>query len=175
VVGIFSRTDAPTVTTGDPTPTTSVAAAPICRLVDVCPLPASPRRLEVHHLPDGFGRLDEPTPSANGQPGAVLGVPPDSLNRSKPIAAIELQVVRRAGVNLGPDPMRAQPVETAIGGRRATLFPADGPNASGAVACCGDPTNTLWVDLTDDLLLSARGNGVTDDELRAVVESVELR
>jgi hypothetical protein len=174
-VGILSRTAAPTVTTGDDTPTATVPVLSGCRLVDDCPLPPSPRQLDVHHLPERFVRFDRADLSANGQPGAVLGVPPGSLGEGSSAAAIALQVVRRAGVNLDPDPMRAQPVPTTIGGRRATLFPAEGTNAYGTNSGSSAGTNTLWVDLTDDLLLSARGTGVSDNELRAVVESVAVR
>jgi hypothetical protein len=175
-VGIFSRTAAPTVTTGDDTPTTTVPATPICRLVDVCPLPVSPRRLDVHDLPDGFVRVDASGPVTNGQPGAVFEVPRDPQDKLwTSRSSITLQVVRRSAVNLDADPVRLPPVDTTIGGRRATLFPANDPLDTSAHYVSPEVTNTLWVDLTADLLLSARGTGVSDGELRAVVESVALR
>jgi hypothetical protein len=179
-VGIFSRTAAPTVTTGDDTPTTTVAAAPVpsgCRLVGDCLLPTSPRLLEVDELPDGFERVDATGPSVDGQPGAFLAVPARYPQGGSGLpAGITLQVIRRAGVTLNADPLRPPPFTTTIGHRGATMFPAVELDVGGIVSHGSDAmTNSLWVDLNDDLLLWAQGSGVSDGELRDVVESVTIR
>jgi hypothetical protein len=176
-VGIFSRTAAPTVTTGDDTPTTEVVPSsvapgpPPCRVDGECAIPDRPVTMIVTEVPDGF---TVPSPVAVNEDWRLFG--PGIVLRGTGREA-EIRIVTTEIDPAAPPGVITVPPNAVVGTRTARFLVQ---NNHGLVETGHGLLNVQFsteivVLLNGRLRLEVVGDNLSLEELLPLVQSMELR